>query len=117
MLKIEHSVAGLPLRRPQQLQRLGMRIEEVGMPAQKKENVASADLDRRDSACTIPRARFRLILRAVGHDAQFPARRRGQRCETTTARSQKLIRNSHEAEHSAKRRGAPACCAPKIERV
>ena len=81
MLEIEHALAKLAARRPQQTQRLGMSLEEIGMAAQIGEDVAAGNLARRarrggrlapaPDGWTAARAALgmRLVARAIDHCA------------------------------------------------
>jgi hypothetical protein len=67
LLKIEHAVAVITGRRPNQPQSLGMPVEEIRVLAQIGKDVAGADLGRLRRQRAAVAGRLWLVLRTVSH--------------------------------------------------
>jgi hypothetical protein len=67
MLKIENPVARLTGGGSQQLERVGMAIEEIGMLAQIGFDLARADFGRPHGRGKAAADRLWLVLRTIGH--------------------------------------------------
>ena len=77
-LEVKDAVPGEPAGGAQQVQRIRVAVEEIGMLAQIGDDVASADLGRPHRGRQTTAQRLRLVLRTIGH-AYFrgaPPRRR-----------------------------------------